>query len=194
MATDCQELWVSLQSVHETGRSEGVYNVLVAELATYFVGKPEWGFGLWAHNTYYERYASLQEVENFYIYDGFTVTQQHGIRFAPKGAVDPSDLAKTKQLRAEKYGYKFEVDLSDETVDGLRDLGVAEAPGHHGSLHIATEAQLDYLNANKGKVTVTNVANGQPVGGIPDRAEGGAWLAGGPGVSPDYIHHSSAGD
>ena len=42
--------WVSIQSVKDTGRWETVYNVRVADFHTYFVGTPEWGFGVWAHN------------------------------------------------------------------------------------------------------------------------------------------------
>jgi hypothetical protein len=38
--------------VRDTGREEAVYNCRVAEYHTYFVGDDEWGFSLWAHNSY----------------------------------------------------------------------------------------------------------------------------------------------
>lgn len=42
--------WVPVKSVEDTGRYETVYNLRVAEHHTYFVGAPEWGFAVWAHN------------------------------------------------------------------------------------------------------------------------------------------------
>lgn len=35
----------------ETGQWETVYNFRVADHHTYFVGRPDWGFSLWAHNS-----------------------------------------------------------------------------------------------------------------------------------------------
>jgi hypothetical protein len=42
--------WVEVGGVEDTGRVETVYNLAVADHHTYFVGTPEWGFGVWAHN------------------------------------------------------------------------------------------------------------------------------------------------
>jgi hypothetical protein len=42
--------WVQVGGVKDTGRVETVYNLRVADHHTYFVGTPEWGFGIWAHN------------------------------------------------------------------------------------------------------------------------------------------------
>ncbi len=39
--------------VYDTGEYETVYNLRVAEHHTYFVGSPEWGFSVWAHNADY---------------------------------------------------------------------------------------------------------------------------------------------
>ncbi len=44
--------WVAVGAVEDTGRWETVYNFRIAEDHTYFVGCPEWGFGVWAHNIY----------------------------------------------------------------------------------------------------------------------------------------------
>jgi hypothetical protein len=43
--------WVAVEEVEDTGEYETVYNLRVAEYHTYFVGSPEWGFSVWAHNT-----------------------------------------------------------------------------------------------------------------------------------------------
>jgi hypothetical protein len=45
--------WVEVGEVGDTGRVETVYNLKVADHHTYFVGSPEWGFGVWAHNADY---------------------------------------------------------------------------------------------------------------------------------------------
>ena len=42
--------WVPVTKVVDTGRYETVYNLRVADYHTYFVGTPEWGFAVWAHN------------------------------------------------------------------------------------------------------------------------------------------------
>jgi hypothetical protein len=42
--------WVMLEDLCEAGVVENVYNLTVEEDHTYFVGRPEWGFDVWAHN------------------------------------------------------------------------------------------------------------------------------------------------
>jgi hypothetical protein len=42
--------WVEVAAIEETDEQETVYNLRVADYHTYFVGKPEWGFSVWAHN------------------------------------------------------------------------------------------------------------------------------------------------
>jgi YD repeat-containing protein len=44
--------WVPVEEVFDTGEFETVYNVRVADYHTYFVGSEEWGFSVWAHNSY----------------------------------------------------------------------------------------------------------------------------------------------
>jgi hypothetical protein len=44
--------WVAVEGVTDSGEEVPVYNVRVADHKTYFVGCHEWGFSLWAHNTY----------------------------------------------------------------------------------------------------------------------------------------------
>lgn len=43
---------LGVEEVYDTGEIETVYNMRVAEYHTYFVGCDEWGFSVWAHNTY----------------------------------------------------------------------------------------------------------------------------------------------
>jgi hypothetical protein len=43
---------VTVDTVTPTTQWEKVYNLRVADFHTYFVGKPEWGFSVWAHNSY----------------------------------------------------------------------------------------------------------------------------------------------
>jgi intein/homing endonuclease len=42
--------WVEVEDVLDTGEYETVYNLRIADYHTYFVGTPEWGFSVWAHN------------------------------------------------------------------------------------------------------------------------------------------------
>jgi hypothetical protein len=44
--------WVRVSGVKDTGRVEKVYNLRVADYHTYFVGSEDWGFSVWAHNSY----------------------------------------------------------------------------------------------------------------------------------------------
>jgi hypothetical protein len=39
-----------VREVYNTGETETVYNLRIADYHTYFVGGPEWGFSVWAHN------------------------------------------------------------------------------------------------------------------------------------------------
>jgi hypothetical protein len=41
---------IAVEGVRDTGEYHTVYNVEVADFHTYFVGCPEWGFSVWAHN------------------------------------------------------------------------------------------------------------------------------------------------
>jgi hypothetical protein len=42
--------WAPVTGVKDTGQYDTVYNLRVADYHTYFVGAPEWGFAVWAHN------------------------------------------------------------------------------------------------------------------------------------------------
>jgi hypothetical protein len=42
----------AVEGLSDTRSVETVYNLRVAEYHTYFVGSPEWGFSVWAHNSY----------------------------------------------------------------------------------------------------------------------------------------------
>ena len=45
--------WVAVEDLYNGGESGTVYNLRVADYHTYFVGRLEWGFSLWAHNADY---------------------------------------------------------------------------------------------------------------------------------------------
>ena len=42
--------WTPVESVADSGEEAPVYNLRVEGYHTYFVGSPEWGFSVWAHN------------------------------------------------------------------------------------------------------------------------------------------------
>jgi Pretoxin HINT domain len=46
--------WVAVEDVFDTGDYETVYNLRVSQYHTYFIGAVDWGFSVWAHNTYDE--------------------------------------------------------------------------------------------------------------------------------------------
>jgi serpin B len=44
--------WAEVEKIVDTGISESVYNLRVADHHTYFIGSKAWGFAVWAHNEY----------------------------------------------------------------------------------------------------------------------------------------------
>src|SRR5262249_45222624 len=44
--------WRPIERIEDTGQYEEVYNFRLADYHTYFVGGEEWGFSVWAHNSY----------------------------------------------------------------------------------------------------------------------------------------------
>lgn len=44
--------WVVVDKVVDTGKSEAVFNLRVADHHTFFIGGKSWGFGIWTHNFY----------------------------------------------------------------------------------------------------------------------------------------------
>jgi hypothetical protein len=44
--------WRAVEGARDTGNWRRVYNLRVADHHTYFVGTEEWGFSVWAHNSY----------------------------------------------------------------------------------------------------------------------------------------------
>jgi len=76
----------AVEEVLDTGESETVYNLRVADYHTYFVGRRAWGFSAWAHNAEY-----------------------------PGSEEDPADLVSNRQLKQmedEEGGSGFE-ELAD---------------------------------------------------------------------------------
>lgn len=54
---------VEVEGVRDTGEYATVYNLRVADWHTYYVGSPEWGFDVWAHNTNGTCLADLVKVQ-----------------------------------------------------------------------------------------------------------------------------------
>ena len=52
--------WVILERARDTGEYQCVYNLRVADYNTYFVGSGAWNFSVWAHNSYNELAAAVQ--------------------------------------------------------------------------------------------------------------------------------------
>jgi hypothetical protein len=47
--------WIAVEGVEDTNKDTTDYNVRVAKSHTYFLGCPEWGWSVWAHNRYSSR-------------------------------------------------------------------------------------------------------------------------------------------
>ena len=77
-----------VESVTITDRRETVYNLRVSQDHTYFVGRRDWGFSIWAHNTYTVRPAGDGTFE--IIDEAGTVIQ--------RGLASPDDAAVDKNL------------------------------------------------------------------------------------------------
>jgi len=56
--------WVAVESVTDSGEVTTVYNLRVSEFHTYFVGSPEWGFSVWAHNLCYQEWLTKHGLEH----------------------------------------------------------------------------------------------------------------------------------
>ena len=55
---------VTVEAVYDSSEEETVYNCRVAEYHTYFVGREEWGFSVWAHNQYVADANEVQAVKD----------------------------------------------------------------------------------------------------------------------------------
>jgi hypothetical protein len=91
--------WVKVADVYDTGESERVYNLRVADFHTYFVGDEAWGFALWAHNS-------------CFIYNGLNGDNLEGVinRYFPEGStrdrinLDPAHPNETVRVKASGAG------------------------------------------------------------------------------------------
>jgi hypothetical protein len=62
--------WLKIDAVTWTGEIVPVYNFRVSDYHTYFIGDPDWAFGIWVHNTYV--YASRSATTGQINYIGIT--------------------------------------------------------------------------------------------------------------------------
>lgn len=126
--------WLAVEALEDTEQWEAVYNCRVAEWHTYFVGREEWGFSLWAHNTYdfisgrtligsvesnmalggLVSAAAKQEIVRSVVAEGM---RDDKLRLFGHGAV--GNLARLGDLLARRMKQSF---ASDAQVTGVREV------------------------------------------------------------------------
>jgi hypothetical protein len=107
---------VALTEVYDTEEWETVYNVRVADFHTYFVGEEEWGFAVWAHNSYDSLKAALRAAA--------TEANPPAFTSGVPGKTVQTLLDYAKQNTHESW-YKFETFLRDKRITNattIRDL------------------------------------------------------------------------
>jgi hypothetical protein len=155
--------WVAVEEVYDTGEFETVYNVRVAEHHTYFVGRQDWGFSVWAHNAYKE-YVEAMEAAG-------AKAKPNAIR---KRHADINKLPEAEQRAAfEKYIAKqLGKGISDPQVQRIADIAMAPNSGNKGGV----QANLD---GKSGEQITTNYY------GVPKNTE--QFVVNGRTRIPDHI-------
>jgi hypothetical protein len=70
--------WVQVNNVEHTGVWAKLYNLRVADHHTYFVGKPEWGFAVWAHNASYAELMHAADWSEMQVRRAFRILSEKG--------------------------------------------------------------------------------------------------------------------
>ncbi|WP_088255973.1 glycohydrolase toxin TNT-related protein [Fimbriiglobus ruber] len=97
--------WVTIEGSRDTGETEPVYNVRIADYHTYFVGDTSWGFSVWAHNVN----CTVKEVN-----DALGVSETGKARYIA-GLINKGDFP-----RLESYLTKnLKIDLQSKNVQDL---------------------------------------------------------------------------
>jgi hypothetical protein len=108
---------VTIQSVSETHQWTTVYNLRVAEFHTYFVGTPNWGFSVWAHNAYVVEhvgggwYKIKDTVKNEFVID--PVTNKPYLARGQTGKLALKDIVTDGSVRDKLTGYLLNPDHPD---------------------------------------------------------------------------------
>jgi hypothetical protein len=122
--------WVEVEAVENTGRHEIVYNLTVRDSHTFFVGKPEWYFALWVHNT--KNYNSYTLGKNLEKYVRARKKGEQAAHIVPSG-----DWANTNRSDAVKEAIKKSQDKISELLGtgGINSWqnGFWAKAGHEGS-------------------------------------------------------------
>lgn len=130
----------AVERVHSTDREATVYNFRVADHHTYFVGSPEWGFDVWAHNTYKVSPDGLSIIDDV-TGKVFTNDPITGLPFTKKTAEDAADQWNRAALRGKLEG-KRSFDVFDpKTGQKITDID-------HIQDEILWEEKLNAKNAS----------------------------------------------
>jgi Pretoxin HINT domain len=123
-------LRVAVEGVAESGRVETVYNLEVEEHHTYFVGSPEWGFDVWAHNATVFHYTDAAGIKGMNssrtIKASVSGYSKHGVK-GPVVFVTPHTPEEVMKKGVSKYGlttekaqYVVKVDLPEQAIKKVR--------------------------------------------------------------------------
>jgi hypothetical protein len=130
--------WVVVEAVERTEEFQTVYNLRVADSHTYFVGAPEWGFSLWAHNTY----VAKQVKGKWVIYDDvghkYVNKAQMGMSTNTRGA--KGYTAASAQSRAAELNKTYNALAGPLQKQGLTPSQIKQLFNKHGGL----KGKLDF--------------------------------------------------
>jgi hypothetical protein len=132
--------WVAVEDRRDTGEVETVYNLRVADYHTYFVGCDEWGFSVWAHNTYIDPQTGqpaaprrnsqiTREVEEQLLGMGFSRTEARQLARAGaaegmngqglRNAINSGDLAVQQIATGGRGGFSYGIQRLLPEFDGV---------------------------------------------------------------------------
>jgi hypothetical protein len=108
--------WVAVEEQFETGEYETVYNLRVAECHTYFVGSRQWGFSVWAHNTYQEFRETVTTGQNR-LTDEQARYAYYEVSRRGVGALE--GYLRENGLNTNKVNRALRIAISDERIPGV---------------------------------------------------------------------------
>jgi hypothetical protein len=77
--------WLPIEDAGKTRGPVPAYNMQVSEFHTYFVGRPEWGFAIWAHNSFrciIDRKVNPHELHHITSQPTKTLASQNEMKFS----------------------------------------------------------------------------------------------------------------
>jgi hypothetical protein len=142
--------WVKVEAVETTEQYEIVYNITVRDAHTFFVGKPEWNFAVWVHNTKFCGGRVAAAPKNAFPANPNDFTKQLGVQ--------PSKISTTKDGTVRMV---WEPNANtriryESHPEGLKPGDPGFNPRHHGE-HYHVETKPDGLSwgqaERQGKIT-----------------------------------------